>query len=119
MVHEVDKDALVDAGHVLRAEVIWRKTDCLSISRNLSEELVSQEEAFVKPTLEYLPKMEFLQAKSFQNRPQNSLFCGPFNPPYSPPSSSPKYPIGRMQGLGQALGNTPSVPVGRPRSEIC
>lgn len=26
-VHEVDKAALVDAGHVLEAEVIWRKTD--------------------------------------------------------------------------------------------
>ncbi len=26
-VHEIDKDALVEAGHVLRAEVIWRKTD--------------------------------------------------------------------------------------------
>ncbi len=26
-VHEVDKDALVDAGHVLEAEVIWRETD--------------------------------------------------------------------------------------------
>lgn len=26
-VHEVDKDALVDAGHVLEAEVIWRRTD--------------------------------------------------------------------------------------------
>jgi len=26
-VHEVDKEALVDAGHVLEAEVIWRKTD--------------------------------------------------------------------------------------------
>jgi superfamily II DNA or RNA helicase len=27
LVHEVDKAALVDGGHVLRAEVIWRKTD--------------------------------------------------------------------------------------------
>jgi len=26
-VHEVDKDALVDAGHILEAEVIWRETD--------------------------------------------------------------------------------------------
>jgi superfamily II DNA or RNA helicase len=26
LVHEVDKDALVDAGHVLEAEVIWRQT---------------------------------------------------------------------------------------------
>ena len=26
-VHEVDKDSLLEAGHVLRAEVIWRKTD--------------------------------------------------------------------------------------------
>lgn len=25
--HEVDQEALVDAGHVLEAEVIWRKTD--------------------------------------------------------------------------------------------
>jgi superfamily II DNA or RNA helicase len=26
-VHEVDKDALVEAGHILEAEVIWRETD--------------------------------------------------------------------------------------------
>jgi superfamily II DNA or RNA helicase len=26
-VHEVDKDALVDAGHILQAHVIWRETD--------------------------------------------------------------------------------------------
>ncbi len=26
-VHEVDKEALVDAGHILQAEVVWRETD--------------------------------------------------------------------------------------------